>query len=64
MFAESTLAINEWMSHGGGLAFAGSFFWGMVSVLLSPCHMASIPPLIAYPIFNIGNKNTCCFYML
>jgi cytochrome c-type biogenesis protein len=48
MIAESTLAINEWMSHGGGLAFAGSFFWGMVSVLLSPCHMASIPLLIAY----------------
>jgi len=48
MLNESTLAINEWMSHGGGLAFAGSFLWGMVSVLLSPCHMASIPLLIAY----------------
>lgn len=48
MFAESTLAFNEWMSHGGSLALVGSFFWGMVSVLLSPCHMASIPLLIAY----------------
>ena len=48
MFAESALAINEWMSQGGALAFAGSFLWGMVSVLLSPCHMASIPLLIAY----------------
>ena len=48
MLNESILAINEWMSHGGGLAFAGSFLWGMVSVLLSPCHLASIPLLIAY----------------
>jgi len=48
MINETTLAINEWMAHGGALAYAGSFFWGMVSVLLSPCHMASIPLLIAY----------------
>ena len=48
MLNETTLAINEWMSHGGALAYAGSFFWGMVSVLLSPCHMASIPLLISY----------------
>ena len=48
MFTESALAINEWMSHGGALAYAGSFAWGMVSVLLSPCHLASIPLLIAY----------------
>jgi len=48
MLNESILAINEWMSHSGGMAFAGSFLWGMVSVMLSPCHMASIPLLIAY----------------
>lgn len=48
MLSETTLAINAWMSGGGVLAYAGSFGWGMVSVLLSPCHMASIPLLIAY----------------
>lgn len=48
MLNTSTLVINEWMSQGGALALVGSFFWGMVSVLLSPCHMASIPLLIAY----------------
>jgi len=48
MLPESTLVINEWMSQGGTLALAGAFFWGMVSVLLSPCHLASIPLLIAY----------------
>ena len=34
----------------GGLAFAGlgAFAWGMVSVLFSPCHLASIPLIVAY----------------
>ena len=30
------------------LALGGSFLWGMVSVLLSPCHMASIPLIVGY----------------
>ena len=32
------------------MAFAvlGSFLWGMVSVLFSPCHLASIPLMVAY----------------
>jgi cytochrome c-type biogenesis protein len=42
------LAITEWLSAGPGVALPGAFLWGMVSVLLSPCHMASIPLLIAY----------------
>jgi cytochrome c-type biogenesis protein len=34
----------------GTMAFAvlGSFLWGMVSVLFSPCHLASIPLMVAY----------------
>jgi cytochrome c-type biogenesis protein len=48
MVTEASLAINAWMSQGGALAYAGSFFWGLVSVLLSPCHLASIPLMIAY----------------
>ncbi len=41
--------VNSWIS-GGGLAVAafGCFTWGMVSVLFSPCHMASIPLIIGY----------------
>ena len=42
------LAINEWMSGGLLLAALGCFAWGMVSVLFSPCHMASIPLIIGY----------------
>ena len=30
------------------LAVLGSFFWGVVSVLFSPCHLASIPLMVAY----------------
>jgi cytochrome c-type biogenesis protein len=42
------LTVNEWMSAGAGLALFGCFVWGMVSVLFSPCHLASIPLIVAY----------------
>ena len=42
------LGITEWLTAGPGVALPGAFLWGMVSVLLSPCHLASIPLLIAY----------------
>jgi cytochrome c-type biogenesis protein len=42
------LAITEWLMAGPGIALPGAFLWGMVSVLLSPCHLASIPLFIAY----------------
>lgn len=42
------LQVNEWMSAGLALAALGCFLWGMISVLLSPCHLASIPLVVAY----------------
>ena len=42
------LAINSWMSGGLAMAAFGCFAWGVVSVLFSPCHMASIPLIIGY----------------
>ncbi len=42
------LTITEWISGGATLAAAGCFLWGMVSVLFSPCHLASIPLMVAY----------------
>ena len=42
------LTVTEWISRGTTLAAAGCFLWGMISVLLSPCHLASIPLIIAY----------------
>jgi len=48
MLEQLFITINEWMAGGTAIAAAGCFIWGMVSVLLSPCHMASIPLIIAY----------------
>jgi len=42
------LTVNEWMVGGSLLAAAGCFLWGMISVLFSPCHLASIPLVVAY----------------
>jgi cytochrome c-type biogenesis protein len=36
------------MSGTSALAALGCFLWGVVSVLFSPCHLASIPLMIAY----------------
>ena len=36
------------MSSGALIAALGCFLWGMVSVALSPCHMASIPLIVSY----------------
>ncbi|HOO00965.1 MAG TPA: cytochrome c biogenesis protein CcdA [Syntrophales bacterium] len=42
------LTVNQWLTGSPLLAAAGSFFWGMISVLFSPCHLASIPLMVAY----------------
>lgn len=31
-----------------GIALAASFLWGILSVLLSPCHLASIPLIVGF----------------
>ncbi len=42
------LAVNEWLTAGSLLAVLGSFLWGMISVLFSPCHLAAIPLMVGY----------------
>jgi cytochrome c-type biogenesis protein len=42
------LTINQWMTGAPAMAALGCFLWGMVSVLFSPCHLASIPLIVAY----------------
>jgi len=42
------ITVNQWMAQGAVVAMTGAFLWGMVSVLFSPCHLASIPLIIAY----------------
>jgi cytochrome c-type biogenesis protein len=48
MIASFFLTVNQWMTGGSSLALLGCFVWGMVSVLFSPCHLASIPLMVAY----------------
>jgi cytochrome c-type biogenesis protein len=42
------LTINNWIVAESAIAGIGSFLWGMVSVVFSPCHLASIPLIVAY----------------
>jgi cytochrome c-type biogenesis protein len=42
------LTVNEWMAGGTAIAALGCFLWGMISVVFSPCHLASIPLIVAY----------------
>lgn len=48
MLDQLFLAINAWMTGSLAVAALGCFLWGMVSVLFSPCHLASIPLLVGY----------------
>ena len=36
------------MVSGTAIAGVGCFTWGMISVLFSPCHLASVPLIVAY----------------
>jgi cytochrome c-type biogenesis protein len=47
------LAVNSWMGQGLLLGGLGCFLWGMISVLFSPCHLASIPLIVGY----VGGQN-------
>ncbi len=42
------LTVNQWISGGTIFAAVGCFIWGMISVLFSPCHLASIPLIVGY----------------
>ncbi|MBN1105945.1 MAG: sulfite exporter TauE/SafE family protein [Deltaproteobacteria bacterium] len=48
------LTVNEWIAGGTVIAAAGCFVWGMISVIFSPCHLASIPLIVAY----VGGQET------
>ena len=38
----------EAVSGGLALAFGAAFVWGVLSIVLSPCHLASLPLVVAY----------------
>ena len=42
------LTVHAWMTGGSLVAAFGCFAWGIISVVFSPCHLASIPLIVAY----------------
>jgi len=48
MLDQLFLAINSWMVDSFAIATVGCFLWGVVSVIFSPCHLASIPLIVGY----------------
>lgn len=40
--------INHWITDAPAVALLGSLVWGAVSVIFSPCQIASIPLIVAY----------------
>jgi len=48
MLNELFTCLNNLLSGNIWIALIGSFIWGVLSILLSPCHLSSIPLIIAY----------------
>jgi len=64
MINDLLLTINDWMYSGSIIAALGCFLWGMVSVALSPCHMASIPLIVSYVAGqekSMHSKSAACY---
>jgi cytochrome c-type biogenesis protein len=47
-------SINATFSQPSALAFGAAALWGLLSVLLSPCHLGAIPLIVAY--INNGKR--------
>jgi len=41
-------SVNEMMSGSIALTLVASFIWGILSIILSPCHLTSIPLIIGF----------------
>ncbi|MFP4257327.1 MAG: cytochrome c biogenesis CcdA family protein [Desulfobacterales bacterium] len=54
MLDQFLITVNQMMTGGLAVAALGAFAWGMISVLFSPCHLASIPLIVAY----VGGQQT------
>ena len=48
MLEELLISINDLIQESFWLSLAGCYAWGIVSTLLSPCHLVSIPLLVSY----------------
>lgn len=48
MLLEFFTWLSALLSGSPEIALAGSFLWGVASILLSPCHLASIPLIVGF----------------
>ena len=48
MLDQLFITVNSWIVTGTVLAAVGCFLWGVISVVFSPCHLASIPLIVSY----------------
>ena len=48
MLNEIFESLNNFLSQNTGVAVLGAFSWGILSIVLSPCHLASIPLIVGY----------------
>jgi cytochrome c-type biogenesis protein len=46
--AELLTGFGQAFAASGALALAAAFAWGVLSVVLSPCHLSSVPLVVAY----------------
>lgn len=42
------ITVTDWMVSDSLFAYLGCLLWGVVSVVFSPCHLASIPLVVSY----------------
>jgi len=48
MIVEFFTMLSSMLFSSPHIALAGSFLWGVASILLSPCHLASIPLIVGF----------------
>lgn len=48
MFASLFTALTRAIEGGPAVALAAAFAWGVLSILLSPCHLASLPLIVGF----------------
>src|SRR5512136_1962595 len=48
MITQILSALSQALDGSPALALGASFIWGILSILLSPCHLASIPLIVGF----------------